>query len=261
MMMNFRPAIATGFAICGIYLQLACHAQSITSDTGKDSLSSRAGSSSLDRAARELLASASAERPADPRAAADASTTTQSASAPNTSTTVSVTASNDEVIKELAEMKARIALLESELKANREASADRDASALRAAETADASSNPASGGQAATPPPPVAAPAPPEISAERLTKEAPFPGDWTWLNSNGHAVDSPIVLFLKYISDVWQDHYDDYKKQYGDKPKLIRRNDEKRAVRSAARRQLLCALRASLRSRQRRAHRQGPSRD
>ena len=198
MMMNFRPAIATGFAICGIYLQLACHAQSITSDTGKDSLSSRAGSSSLDRAARELLASASAERPADPRAAADASTTTQSASAPNTSTTVSVTASNDEVIKELAEMKARIALLESELKANREASADRDASALRAAETADASSNPASGGQAATPPPPVAAPAPPEISAERLTKEAPFPGDWTWLNSNGHAVDSPMAT--KYFT-------------------------------------------------------------
>ena len=29
------------------------------------------------------------------------------------------------------------------------------------------------------------------------------------------------LLFLKYISDVWQDHYDDYKKQYGEKPKLI----------------------------------------
>ena len=23
------------------------------------------------------------------------------------------------------------------------------------------------------------------------------------------------MLFLKYISDVWQDHYDEYKKQYG----------------------------------------------
>jgi len=32
----------------------------------------------------------------------------------------------------------------------------------------------------------------PEISAERLTKEAPFAGDWTWLNSNGHATDSPM---------------------------------------------------------------------
>lgn len=29
------------------------------------------------------------------------------------------------------------------------------------------------------------------------------------------------MLFLKYISDVWQDHYDDYKKQYGDNPELI----------------------------------------
>ncbi|MBD5801883.1 putative type I restriction enzymeP M protein [Azoarcus sp. Aa7] len=29
------------------------------------------------------------------------------------------------------------------------------------------------------------------------------------------------MLFLKYISDVWQDHYDAYKKQYGDHPELI----------------------------------------
>ncbi len=29
------------------------------------------------------------------------------------------------------------------------------------------------------------------------------------------------MLFLKYVSDVWQDHYDDYKQQYGDHPKLI----------------------------------------
>lgn len=29
------------------------------------------------------------------------------------------------------------------------------------------------------------------------------------------------MLFLKYISDVWQDHYDGYKKQYGDEPELI----------------------------------------
>ncbi|HGU0128402.1 TPA: type I restriction-modification system subunit M [Escherichia coli] len=29
------------------------------------------------------------------------------------------------------------------------------------------------------------------------------------------------MLFLKYISDVWQDHYDDYKEQYGDAPELI----------------------------------------
>lgn len=29
------------------------------------------------------------------------------------------------------------------------------------------------------------------------------------------------LLFLKYISDVWQDHYDGYQKQYGDAPDLI----------------------------------------
>lgn len=29
------------------------------------------------------------------------------------------------------------------------------------------------------------------------------------------------MLFLKYISDVWQDHYDHYKAQYGDEPELI----------------------------------------
>ncbi|AMV12894.1 type I restriction-modification system subunit M [Legionella pneumophila] len=29
------------------------------------------------------------------------------------------------------------------------------------------------------------------------------------------------MLFLKYISDVWQDHFDEYQKQYGDEPELI----------------------------------------
>ncbi|WP_026878120.1 type I restriction-modification system subunit M [Ignatzschineria larvae DSM 13226] len=29
------------------------------------------------------------------------------------------------------------------------------------------------------------------------------------------------MLFLKYISDVWQDHYDRYQKEYGDEPELI----------------------------------------
>ena len=29
------------------------------------------------------------------------------------------------------------------------------------------------------------------------------------------------MLFLKYISDVWQDHYDGYKAKYGDEPELI----------------------------------------
>lgn len=29
------------------------------------------------------------------------------------------------------------------------------------------------------------------------------------------------MLFLKYISDVWQDHYEEYQKQHGDEPELI----------------------------------------
>lgn len=29
------------------------------------------------------------------------------------------------------------------------------------------------------------------------------------------------MLFLKYISDVWQDHYDNYQNEYGDEPELI----------------------------------------
>lgn len=29
------------------------------------------------------------------------------------------------------------------------------------------------------------------------------------------------MLFLKYVSDVWQDHYDGYKAEYGDHPELI----------------------------------------
>ena len=32
-----------------------------------------------------------------------------------------------------------------------------------------------------------------------------------------------VMLFLKYISDVWQDHYEEYQKQYGDDDARIRR--------------------------------------
>lgn len=36
-----------------------------------------------------------------------------------------------------------------------------------------------------------------------------------------------VMLFLKYISDVWQDHYDSYKEQYGDDNARIRRKLER----------------------------------
>lgn len=36
-----------------------------------------------------------------------------------------------------------------------------------------------------------------------------------------------VTLFLKYISDVWQSHYDEYKKQYGDDEERIHRKLER----------------------------------
>lgn len=36
-----------------------------------------------------------------------------------------------------------------------------------------------------------------------------------------------VMLFLKYISDVWQDHYEQYRKQYGDDDVRIRRKLER----------------------------------
>ncbi len=51
---------------------------------------------------------------------------------------------------------------------------------------------------------------------------------WSACDTFRGVVDSSIykdyvltMLFLKYISDVWQDHYDTYKKEYGDEPELI----------------------------------------
>jgi len=41
-------------------------------------------------------------------------------------------------------------------------------------------------------------PATPEMGAETTTKSAPFPGDWTWLNSNGRVVDTPMAT--KYFT-------------------------------------------------------------
>jgi len=110
---------------------------------------------------------------------------------------VAVPLNNDAVIKELAEMKARIAQLEAELKSsNGAADAEHDANALRTAEgtaVGGGSSSSATPEMQASPaPPPAAASAAPEIDAQVTKKGEPFPGDWTWLNSNGHAVDSPM---------------------------------------------------------------------
>jgi hypothetical protein len=142
-------------------------------------------------AAANAAATPAAAGPASANAAAPATATTATTTTAPASVTAPLPA--DLVLKELAEMKARIAQLEAELKvrsgADAAADAEKDASALRSAEGGDASLGT---GQAAAAPPPAAAPAPPEITAETTTKSAPFPGDWTWLNSGGHNSDSPM---------------------------------------------------------------------
>jgi hypothetical protein len=210
---NFRTAIAMGAAICGLAAQLMCQAQDAASKSAKNPAAPAATAEPA--AQTDLVALATMEAPGagSATAAGEATSPAAAAATPGTAgaspasgaaaaTPASVAAplSNDAVIKELAEMKARIAQLEAELKAssgtNDAASAERDASALRSAAAGEGGSMAV--GQAAPAPPPVAAPAAPEISAERLTKEAPFPGDWTWLNSNGHQVDSPMAT--KYFT-------------------------------------------------------------
>jgi Putative beta-barrel porin-2, OmpL-like. bbp2 len=117
------------------------------------------------------------------------------------------------VADELEALKTRIDQLENEVMAARAAAlADtNDTSALKAAEkellagngaaklpSAVSTSSPAplsaseSTSAQTAPPAPAETPATKEISAQTTTKGEPFPGDWTWLNSNGHAVDSPM---------------------------------------------------------------------
>ncbi len=127
---------------------------------------------------------------------------------PNPSASVVPPVANDAVVKELEEMKARIAQLEAALKtragADDSTAAEKDANALRSAEksdtTAGSSTSAVPGAQdaAAQAAPTTASAAPPEISAQTTTKGEPFPGDWTWLNSNGHASDSPMAT--KYFT-------------------------------------------------------------
>ena len=111
------------------------------------------------------------------------------------------------VAQEIETLKNRIEQLEGEVKEEKaRALADSpDTAAIKAGEkellaraaspavlaTGSIGAGGSSSLQAATPPP-AAEPAAPEIDAQVTTKGEPFPGDWTWLNSNGHAVDSPM---------------------------------------------------------------------
>jgi len=206
---NFKtPILITGFAACGIALQIACQAQGAVSASAASPLPSapmlrppvQVGPTELAASEEPGIGFGTAAPPrADSATAATPATASaapaSSAAAP-TSAPVAVPLTNNAVIKELAEMKARIARLEAELKANNGAAdADHDADALRTAEGVAAGGGSSSSipeMQVAPALAPAAAPAPPEISAQTTTKGEPFDGDWTWLNSNGHAVDSPM---------------------------------------------------------------------
>jgi len=218
---NFRTVVICGAVICGFTGQLTCQTQNATSNDDKKPATRAAANTAPGKTA--LVNFAALEAPSTgpgipPMEAAavttDSSSTASGASAAAASSSstdaalvpAAVPMKSDAVIRELtdmkkqfsqltqmeADMKARIGKLESELDTAKQADdAEKDAGELRTAETGDSSSM-APGTQAATAPAPAAAPAPPEIDAQITTKGEPFPGDWTWLNSNGHAVDSPM---------------------------------------------------------------------
>jgi hypothetical protein len=222
---NFRIAILLGVAVCGFAVPLACQAQSSSPSQDKSAGSNPSSvTSSVQSALVEYPAvegpETAAAKPVDdstsPPAASSTASAKKDAVASDASTTSSTpgatptTLKNEAVIKEIAEMKKQFAQMQDEMKARIEkleseldrdaatgdsVSAEKDAGALRSAETGDTSM---SYGQAAAAPPPAATPAPPEITAETTTKSAPFPGDWTWLNSGGHNVDSPMAT--KYFT-------------------------------------------------------------
>jgi hypothetical protein len=218
---NFRTVVICGAVICGFTGQLTCQAQNATSNDDKKPATRAAANTApgqtalANLAALEAPATGPGMQPIEAAAVATDSTSTASgasvaAASSNSTDAASVPAAipmkSDAVIRELtdmkkqfsqltqmeADMKARIGKLESELDTAKQADdAEKDASELRTAETGDSSSM-APATQAATAPAPAAAPAPPEIDAQVTTKGEPFPGDWTWLNSNGHATDSPM---------------------------------------------------------------------
>ncbi len=64
--------------------------------------------------------------------------------------------------------------------------------------------------------------------SEKVSQDSINKAVWSACDTFRGTVDPSIykdyvltMLFVKYLSDVWQDHYDDYKEQYGDTPELI----------------------------------------
>jgi hypothetical protein len=150
---------------------------------------------------------ASVDQPAStspPNGAPAAASNVPPASAPAAAPADPSSISNADLVKDMLEMKSEISELKAELKARNAAdtvSADAikayqsDVDALKAAVKPAASLAAPSSAvtqDAVAAPASAAAPAAPEITAETTTKSAPFPGDWTWLNSGGHNSDSPM---------------------------------------------------------------------
>jgi hypothetical protein len=219
---NFWKVIVLGTAICGFAMQLTSRAQSVP--VAPDKHTAGQGSPGVSPVQSALLELPAAEGP-ETKSAKDSTTpssgsstsaaaaTAHSAAATPESDTASATPAsvslkNEAVIKELSDMKkqfdqvtqmqaaikARIGKLELELDTNPATgdavSAEKDASTLRSAESGNSSDSAAVG--QATSPTPAVAPAQPEMDAQVTKKGEPFPGDWTWLNSNGHQTDSPM---------------------------------------------------------------------
>ena len=190
-----------GAAICGFALQLDGLAQSAKPGSDKDAAAqSVSGAPPVRTGSVEIAAVEKPDSAPGAPAGGAAAPASSAATAGATSASVLPAVDRTAMVKELAEMKARIAQLESELRESNGASdAERDANARRSATgTAGAGGSMAPDLQAATAPAPAATPAPPEIGAQTTTKGEPFDGDWTWLNSNGHAVDSPMAT--KYFT-------------------------------------------------------------
>ncbi len=66
------------------------------------------------------------------------------------------------------------------------------------------------------------------MSAERVSQDQINKTAWAACDTFRGVIDPSIykdyvltMLFLKYISDVWKDHYESYKREHGDHPELI----------------------------------------
>jgi hypothetical protein len=169
-----------------------------------------------------LAQTAVASSPSSESRASDNSTPAVDKGSASSSAAATKPESKPGVEQKIDLLQKQIDELQNELRAVRASTlADADSSALKTAEktlvggsgavtssgsTADAApvSSPATAGSSSSlagqQPAPAAEAAAPvkEISAQRTTKGEPFEGDWTWLNSNGHASDSPMAT--KYFT-------------------------------------------------------------